>query len=59
MFGIKKSSGKKKPFGGYSVNFEKVGDWPVSKIFGKGDLPPSTMTKKLWKFVKDNRLASK
>lgn len=50
---------KKKPFGGYSVSFKKVGDWPISKIFGTGDLPPSAMTKKLWTFVKKNRLASK
>ena len=49
----------KKLFGGYSVSFEKVADWPISRIFGKGDLAPSEMTKKLWKFVKGNRLASK
>ncbi len=50
---------KKKAFGGYHVNFSKVADWPVSKIFGKGDVGPSEMTKRLWKFVKANRLAGK
>lgn len=48
-----------KPFGGYSINFKKVADWPISKIFGTGDLAPSEMTKRLWKFVKSNRLSSK
>ena len=49
----------KKAFGGYSVNFKKVADWPISKIFGAGSLAPSEMTKLLWKFVKGNKLASK
>ena len=49
----------KKPFGGYSVNFSKVKDWPISKIFGTGGLAPSEMTKKLWIFVKKNKLAGK
>jgi hypothetical protein len=49
----------KKAFGGYSVSFKKVSDWPIEKIFGKGDLAPSEMTKKLWQFVKKNKLAGK
>jgi hypothetical protein len=49
----------KKPFGGYRVNFKKVANQPISKIFGTGDLPPSQMTKKLWQFVKKNKLAKK
>ena len=49
----------KKPFGGYKINFKKVADWPIEKIFGKGDLPPSEMTKKIWIFVKKNKLAGK
>jgi len=49
----------KKAFGGYSVSFKKVADWPISKIFGTGGLPPSQMTKKLWQFVKKNHLANK
>ncbi len=49
----------KKAFGGYSINFKKVADWPISKIFGTGALPPSTMTKKLWTFVKAHKLGGK
>jgi hypothetical protein len=49
----------KKPFGGYSISFKKVEDWPISKIFGTGNLAPSEMTKKLWIFVKKNRLSKK
>ncbi len=52
-------AGKKKAFGGYSVSFKKVADLPISKIFGTGDLAPSEMTKKLWQFVKSNKLSSK
>ncbi len=50
---------KKKAFGGYHINFKKVGDWPISKVFGAGDLGPSDMTKKLWVFIKKNKLAGK
>jgi len=49
----------KKAFGGYHVNFKKVKDWPISKIFGTGDLAPSEMTKKIWQFVKKNHLSGK
>ncbi len=49
----------KKAFGGYSINFKKVKDWPIEKIFGTGGLAPSEMTKKLWAFIKKNRLAGK
>lgn len=49
----------KKAFGGYAVSFKKVKDWPISKIFGTGDLPPSAMTKHLWNFVKKNKLANR
>lgn len=54
MFGGK----KKKAFGGYSINFSGRTE-TVEQVFGKGDLPPSEMTKRLWKFVKAKRLASK
>ena len=57
MFGLGKK--KKAAFGGYSVNFDKVADLPISKIFGKGGMPPSTMTKKLWTFVKAHKLGGK
>lgn len=50
---------KKKAFGGYHVSFKKVADWPISKVFGTGDMGPSEMTKKLWHFVKANKLAGK
>jgi len=49
----------KKPFGGYSISFKKVANMPISKIFGTGALAPSQMTKKLWVFIKKNKLAKK
>ena len=49
----------KKAFGGYHINFKKVADQPISKIFGTGNLGPSDMTKKLWSFVKKNKLSGK
>ena len=55
----KKRKGGKKAFGGYAVSFKKVEDVPLKKVFGTGDLPPSQMTKKLWQFVKRNKLATK
>ena len=51
--------GKKKAFGGYHVSFKKVADWPISKIFGTGEIGPSEMTKRLWKFIKSHNLAGK
>ncbi|MAH42470.1 hypothetical protein CL614_01955 [archaeon] len=54
----KKSGGKKKPFGGYAVNFAGREE-TLEQVFGKGDLPPSQMTKKLWKFIKAKRLSNK
>lgn len=56
MFGIKK---KKLAFGGYQVNFKKVADVPLGKVFGTAPMGPSMMTKKLWKFVKGHKLAGK
>ena len=51
---------KKKPaFGGYHINFKKVADLPISKVFGTGNMGPSDMTKKLWKFIKAHKLAGK
>lgn len=49
----------KKAFGGYFVSFKKVKDWPIEKVFGTGNLAPSEMTKKLWQFVKKNKLSGK
>ena len=49
---------KKKAFGGYSISF-KNRDETLEQVFGKGDVTPSEMTKKLWKFIKSKRLANK
>ena len=49
----------KKPFGGYTIDFSKVADWPIEKMFPKGKITPSDMTKKVWAFVKKNGLSSK
>ena len=48
----------KKAFGGYSISF-KNRDETLEQVFGKGDVTPSEMTKKLWKFIKSKRLANK
>ena len=49
---------KKKAFGGYSISF-KSRDETLEQVFGKGNVTPSEMTKKLWKFIKSKRLANK
>ena len=49
---------KKKAFGGYSISF-KNRDESLEHVFGRGNLAPSEMTKKLWKFIKSKRLANK
>ena len=51
----KAERGGKKAFGGYTVNFKGCDD-PLEKIFGTKPIPPSQMTKKLWAYVKRNRL---
>jgi len=48
----------KKAFGGYSISF-KNRDETLEQIFGKADIPPSEMTKKLWKFIKNKKLGHK
>ena len=48
----------KKPFGGYSISFAGRKE-TVEDVFGKGKLPPSEMTKKLWAYVKHHKLSSK
>ena len=48
----------KKAFGGYSISF-KNRDESLEQVFGGGNLAPSEMTKKLWKFIKSKRLANK
>ena len=49
---------KKKLFGGYSVSFAGREE-TLEQIFGKKPIPPSTMTKKLWQFVKKKKLGKK
>jgi hypothetical protein len=50
--------GKKKPFGGYCISFKGCKD-SVESVFGSGDIAPSEMTKKLWAYVKKNKLSRK
>lgn len=54
----KKSTGKKKAFGGYYISFKGCNE-SIEEVFGKGDLAPSEMTKKLWAYVKKNKLSGK
>jgi chromatin remodeling complex protein RSC6 len=46
---------KKKAFGGYHI----VPDEHLAKIIGKGKASPSEMTKKLWAYIKRNKLSRK
>jgi len=48
----------KNAFGGYSISFKNRVE-SLEQIFGKADIPPSEMTKKLWKFIKNKRLGHK
>ena len=47
---------RKAAFGGYSINFGGRTE-TVEDVFGKKPVSPSEMTKKLWAYVKKNRLA--
>jgi len=49
---------KKVAFGGYCINFKGCTD-TVEAVFGNKPVSPSDMTKKLWAFVKKNKLATK
>jgi len=53
-----KSRSKKKPFGGYSISFSGRTE-TLEQVCGRGSVTPSEMTKKIWKFIKAKRLASK
>lgn len=53
-----KSTGKKKAFGGYYISFKGCED-SMQDVFGKDDLAPSEMTKKIWAYVKKNKLSGK
>ena len=48
----------KKAFGGYSINFKNRKE-TIEQVFGKADIPPSQMTKKLWDFIKAKGLGHK
>ena len=48
----------KKAFGGYSISFKNRVE-SLEQIFGKADITPSEMTKKLCKFIKNKRLGHK
>jgi len=48
----------KKPFGGYTISFAGRKE-SVEDVFGRGNIAPSEMTKKLWAFVKSKKLANK
>ena len=54
----KKKASKKVAFGGYTISFKGCED-SVEKVFGSAPLAPSAMTKKIWAYVKKNRLSKK
>lgn len=51
-----RSSKKNKPFGGYAISFAGRTE-TVEQVFGRANVAPSQMTKKLWQFIKAKRLA--
>ena len=46
------------PFGGYEVCFKGRTD-TLEELFGTAPIPPSSMTKRLWEYVKRHHLATK
>ena len=58
VFGNQSAGKKKVAFGGYAVNFKGCTD-TLESLFGATPIPPSSMTKKLWDYVKRHRLAMK
>ena len=53
-----KSGAKKAAFGGYTINFAGCGE-TLADVFGSKPIPPSAMTKKIWEYVKKNKLSGK
>ena len=53
-----KSIVKKKPFGGYAINFKGCTE-TMEAVMGGAPIGPSEMTKKIWAYVKRKRLAKK
>jgi hypothetical protein len=58
MAKAKPKSKAKTPFGGYAILFKGRTE-TLEALFGATAIPPSVMTKKLWDFVKKNKLATK
>ena len=54
----KAKSKARTPFGGYAISFKGRTE-TLEALFGADAIPPSGMTKKLWDFVKKNKLATK
>ena len=53
-----KKTGAKKAFGGYSICFKGCKE-TAEEIFGSKDLAPSEMTKAIWAYVKNKKIAGK
>jgi hypothetical protein len=53
----KSKTPKRVPFGGYEVCFKRCTD-TLESLFGRAPMP-SGMTKRLWEYVKRQRLATK
>lgn len=52
------SKAKKPAFGGYAINFAGRKE-TAEEIFGNKPIPPSEMTKKIWAFVKAEKLSNR
>lgn len=52
------ATAKKKAFGGYTISFKGCTE-SMEKVFGSTPIGPSEMTKKVWAYVKKNKLAKK
>jgi hypothetical protein len=53
-----KSIVKKKPFGGYAINFKGCTE-TMESVMGGAPIGPSEMTKKIWAYVKRKKIAKK
>lgn len=51
-----RSSKKKQPFGGYAISFAGRKE-TLEQVFGRANVAPSQMTKKIWNFIKAKKLA--
>ncbi|HNV01400.1 MAG TPA: hypothetical protein PKK60_03155 [archaeon] len=58
MVGLFGAKPKKKAFGGYCISFKGCED-TMESVFGKEDIAPSEMTKKLWAYVKKKKISGK